>query len=159
MSRGYLPEFLQPFYGFAEALFPWAFGEGGIELGPIPAGTPVGLISNLNPLVESSDPVKRLEHDKQLPKLVLDLNNDLKNLGKYASDEQAAQVLGNRVDEMLNLSKCPDLVVNRGHYFGTGYLEPAEKADPQLAAQALNDRGPGLSDEDKLALIEFLKTF
>ena len=60
---------------------------------------------------------------------------------------------------MLSLSKCPDLVVNRGHYFGTDYLEPAEKADPQLRAKALSDRGPALSDEDKRALIEFIKTF
>jgi hypothetical protein len=44
---------------------------------------------------------------------------------------------------MMQLSKCPDYVVNRGHYFGTGY--PGS--------------GPGLSDDDKRALIEFLKTF
>ena len=44
---------------------------------------------------------------------------------------------------MMDLSKCPDYVVNRGHYFGTG--EFAEE--------------PGLSDDDKRALIEFIKTF
>ena len=44
---------------------------------------------------------------------------------------------------MLELSKCPDFVVNRGHYFGT----------------ALLGEEPGLSDDDKRALIEFLKTF
>jgi hypothetical protein len=49
--------------------------------------------------------------------------------------------------------------VNRGHYFGTDYLEPAEKADPALRSQAVSDRGTGLSDQDKRALIEFLKTF
>ena len=38
-------------------------------------------------------------------------------------------------------------------------LEPAEKADPQLRAKALSDRGPALSDDDKNALIEFIKTF
>jgi hypothetical protein len=37
-------------------------------------------------------------------------------------------------------------VVNRGHYFGTDQLNKDE-----------NERG--LSDEDKRALIEFLKTF
>jgi hypothetical protein len=40
------------------------------------------------------------------------------------------------VDPLLELSKCPDYVVNRGHYFGTN-----------------------LNDDDKWALIEFLKTF
>jgi hypothetical protein len=49
--------------------------------------------------------------------------------------------------------------VNRGHYFGTDFLESAEKADPQLQAKALDDRGPALSDNDKRALIEFIKTF
>jgi hypothetical protein len=44
---------------------------------------------------------------------------------------------------MLKLSKCPDFVVNRGHYFGTN----------------LSPDGAGLSDDDKRALIEFLKTF
>jgi hypothetical protein len=47
------------------------------------------------------------------------------------------------VDTMLALSKCPDLVVNKGHYFGTSYFTEE----------------PGLSDEDKRALIGFIKTF
>jgi hypothetical protein len=43
---------------------------------------------------------------------------------------------------MLALSKCPDFVVNRGHYFGTASY-PGETA---------------LTDDDKRALIEYLKT-
>ena len=50
-------------------------------------------------------------------------------------------------------------MVNRGHYFGTDYLEPAERDDATARAQVLTDRGPGLSDADKRALIEVLKTF
>jgi hypothetical protein len=159
VSRGYLPDLLQPFYSPGQSIAPWLFGEGGIEIGPIPAGSPVGLLTNLNPLSEDMDHSKRLERDKQLASLVLDLAGDLKKLGKYVSDEQADSVLVKRVDDLLALSKCPDLVVNRGHYFGTDYLEPAEKTDPNLRAQAINDRGTGLSDQDKRALIEFLKTF
>ena len=41
-------------------------------------------------------------------------------------------------------------MVNRGHYFGTGYVEPGD-ANPL--------KEPALSDPDKRALIEFLKTF
>jgi hypothetical protein len=41
------------------------------------------------------------------------------------------------------LSKCPDFVVNCGQYFRTSAFKEE----------------PGLSDEDKLALIEFIKTF
>jgi len=47
------------------------------------------------------------------------------------------------VPTMLALNKCPDFVVNRGHYFGT------DKARGEAP----------LSDSDKRALIEFLKTF
>jgi len=60
-----------------------------------------------------------------------------------ASFEQARKTFANLVPVMLELSKCPDLVVNRGHYFGTDRF--AEE--------------PGLSDPEKRDLIEFLKTF
>ena len=43
---------------------------------------------------------------------------------------------------LLKMSKCPDFVVNKGHYFGTN-LQAGE---------------PALSDDDKRALIAFLKT-
>ena len=42
----------------------------------------------------------------------------------------------NVVPDLLSVSKCPDFIVNKGHYFGSN-----------------------LSDADKEALIEFLKTF
>jgi len=45
------------------------------------------------------------------------------------------------MESMLQMSKCPDLVINKGHYFGTGYF-PEE---------------PGLSDGEKTDLIAFLK--
>lgn len=149
VSSGYLPDALQTILPITQRLAPWAFGDGGIELGPIPAGTPVGLLASLNPLSEDPDPVKKAEHAAQLLKLVATLNSDLQKLGKNASDEQAAQAFGNSVDQLLGLSKCPDLIVNRGHYFGTDFREPGEPA----AA-----RPPGVNDADKRALIEFLKT-
>ena len=49
----------------------------------------------------------------------------------------------NLKDQLLSVSKCPDFVVNRGHYFGTRYFKEE----------------PGLSDQDKRALIEYVKTF
>ena len=152
MSLGYLPDGLQKVYALGQKFVPWIFGDGGIEIGPIPEGTPVGLLSNINPL--SEDPAKTLEHDKALTKLVVDLNADLKKLGEHPTPEQSDAVLGKRVEQLLELSKCPDLVVNRGHYFGTDYIEPGENPE-----QARRERGPGLSDADKRALIEFLKTF
>jgi hypothetical protein len=57
---------------------------------------------------------------------------------------------------MMALSKCPDFVVNRGHYFGTKEFNQQEglSADEQAFG-----REPELRDEDKRALIDFLKTF
>ncbi len=40
------------------------------------------------------------------------------------------------MDDLLAVNKCPDFIVNRGHYFGTDYFKEE----------------PGLSDEDKKRL-------
>ncbi len=109
----------------------------------IPKGTPVGLLANLNPLPESKDPALRLEHDKKLLDLVIKIATDLHNLPPGATDDDAKKVLSNLVDPLLELSKCPDFIVNRGHYFGTDKFTGE----------------PGLSEADKQALIAFLKTF
>ena len=55
---------------------------------------------------------------------------------------EAKRILSDVVDPLLELSKCPDLIVNRGHYFGTGKFTGGE---------------PGLDAADKKALIAFLK--
>jgi hypothetical protein len=57
---------------------------------------------------------------------------------------------------MLELSKCPDLVVNRGHYFGTAQFNDQ---DGLSADETAFGQEPVLSDDDKRALIAFLKTF
>jgi hypothetical protein len=150
IAGGYLPDALQKLLGLGQSIAPGLFGEGGLVIGPIPKGTPIGLLANINPFSEDPSPAARAEHAAKLLKLVNTLNSDLHKLGDNATDEQAAQVFRNSVDQMLELSKCPDLVVNRGHYFGTDFREPGEAADA---------RPPGLSDPDKRALIEFLKTF
>jgi len=131
VSSGYLPDFLQPLLGFFDHWLPWLFGEGGIEIGPIPAGTPVNLVSNID-----------LSQRKKALKLLIKIKHDLKDLPKNATDEQAKAVFTNLVEPLIDISKCKDYIVNRGHYFGTDYF--AEEA--------------GLSDADKFALIEYLKT-
>ena len=80
---------------------------------------------------------------KKVLDLVLKIKHDLKALPKGASDEEARKVFANLRGPLLELNKCPDFVVNRGHYFGTSLFKGE----------------PGLSDADKLALIAFLKTF
>ena len=71
------------------------------------------------------------------------MKHDLEALPQDASDEEINKTFSNLVPGLLALSKCPDYIVNRGHYFGTSYF-PEE---------------PALSDDDKYALIEYLKTF
>ena len=149
VSAGYLPSYLQGLLGLGERFAPWLVGAGGIEIGPIPAQTAVSLLANLNLLSESPNLAERAAYDAKILELLLRIRSALKNLPKDASDEAARKVLGPLVDPLLELSKCPDFVVNRGHYFGTGYTEPGD-ATPVTE--------PALSDQDKRALIEFLKT-
>jgi hypothetical protein len=150
LASGFLPEALQKLRAPSQRFFPWIFGDDGVQLGPIPAGTPVGLLTHLNPFSEDPDPAKQIEHTEKLVALLARIKVDLLKLPSDATDEQARDVLRNLVDPMLELSKCPDLVVNRGHYFGTGFVEPGQTGGPEE---------PALSDQDKRALIEFLKTF
>ncbi len=101
-------------------LFPGFKTPHDAEIGPIPAGTPVGLLANLD-----------LLSPKALP-LLQRMRNELRTEADFARFAGA----------LFELSACPDYIVNRGHYFGTGL-----------------DGEPALSDQQKNDLIEFLKTF
>lgn len=137
VAPGYLPPELESLKGPLSWLLPNVFTpEGGVMVGPIPKGTPVNLLSNIN----LKTPVP------QLLGLIKTLTKDLKKLPKDATDEDAKRIFANAVPKLLEVSKCPDFVVNKGHYFGTDYL-PASEGEP------------GLTDADKHALIAFLKTF
>jgi hypothetical protein len=103
-----------------------------IRIGPIPKGTPVSLLTNVD-----------LESDKlDLVKLLLKMKADLKQ-AEGKTEAEAAQIFKNLVPDLIRASKCPDYVVNKGHYFGTSLLKEE----------------PPLGDDDKRALIHFLKTF
>ncbi len=143
VPAGYLPDALQPLLEPASRVLPWAAKPSGIEIGPIPKGAPVSLLASLSLTLETTNPAERLRHDEKLLALLLRMKRDLKSLPPDATDEQANKVFANLVDPLLELSKCPDLVVNRGHYFGTSYFKEE----------------PALSDSDKRALIAFIKTF
>jgi hypothetical protein len=81
--------------------------------------------------------------------LIFDLQARLHQLGPKRPnesdadyDKRAGEVLKPLVPELMSFSKCPDYVVNRGHYFGAGF-----------------DNEAPLTDQQKKDLIEFLKTF
>jgi len=141
VPAGYLPgelDFVAGSWGaWLHLVAPWLFSEtGNVEIGPIPAGTPINLIANINPLSDTTRLKDRVAHTVKLAKVVLELKNDLKSLSANATDDEARAVFDKHVPDLLSVSKCPDFIVNKGHYFGSN-----------------------LSDDDKHALIEFLKTF
>ncbi len=107
-------------------------GEKELRIGPIPAGTPVNLLANLDS--ELSFEPDRLA---DLLRVVLKTRRVLRRIKDEAITDggERTRLLRELVPDLLSVSKCPDFVVDRGHEFG---------AD--------------LADADKRALIEFLKT-
>jgi hypothetical protein len=157
ISAGFVPDAMQPLQGRLHRWLPWLVDAGGdIVLGPIPKGTPVGLLANLKLRAESDDPAVQAKHLADIGELLLKLQVDLATAPAGASDEQLHEKFSNLKAPMLALSKCPDLVVNRGHYFGTAQFN---RTDGLSQDEKAFGREPELSDEDKRALIAFLKTF
>ncbi|HEY7306474.1 MAG TPA: hypothetical protein VH601_20280 [Bryobacteraceae bacterium] len=142
VAAGYLPDSLTGLIGPLHQLFPNLLGKEGIQIGPIPAGTPVDLLANIDLVSDNPDLHQRTEQGAKVLSLLKRIKHDLENLPPNATDEQARRVFANLVGPLMDANKCPDYVVNRGHYFGTDKFSEE----------------PGLSDNDKRALIEFLKT-
>ncbi len=106
--------------------------EGGfLRIGPIPAGTPVDLIANAD--LDLSQPDKVADRIKLIAKVQADL---LKIKANHLDPKAAQAVMSNLIPDLLKISKCPDFVLDRGHTFGAN-----------------------LPDQDKRALIEYMKTF
>lgn len=154
VPKGFLPDFLQNVIELEEKILPDVqvlppfFKETGVELGPIPKGTPVNLLANLNMMPDDAGFIEKFRHKRKLVSLLIKVKKALKALPPNATDEEARRVFLEKgiAEELLEMSKCNDFVVNRGHYFGTSFLDKKENEQ-------------GLSDDDKHALIEFLKTF
>ena len=141
VAPNYVPNLVE---GFGDLLFPSIFSDdGGVEIGPIPPDTPVGLLASLNLRPEGLGFWGRVQYDWRLLALVKEIKQKLKALPANATDDQVKQAFAPLADSLIALSKCPDYVVNRGHYFGTGRY---------------GDDSP-LTEQQKRDLIEFLKTF
>lgn len=153
---GFVPEALQPLQGRLHRWLPWLVAEGGdIVLGPIPKDVPVNLLANLKLRAESNDPAAVAAHVRDLGELLVKLKLDLAGTPQGASDEELHERFANVRAPMLRLSKCPDFIVNKGHYFGTAEFNRQEDLSADEKAFGTE---PELSDEDKRALIAFLKT-
>jgi hypothetical protein len=102
--------------------------NGALRIGPIPAGTPVNLLANINP---DAPPAELVKLCLKLKKTLLEVN--VRKMDDDATREYMKKEL---LQDLLDASKCPDLIEDRGHLYGSD-----------------------LSEADKKALIEFLKTF
>jgi hypothetical protein len=154
---GFVPEALQPLQGTLHRWLPWLVAEGGdVVLGPIPKGVPVNLLANIKLRAESDNLADKARHVKDVASLLIKLKSDLRTLPAGATDEQARAKFADLREPMLKLSKCPDFVVNRGHYFGTAQFNQQESLSNDEKSFG---KEPELSDADKRALIAFLKTF
>ena len=136
VPSGYVPPPLRPLLGFGQRTFPFLFRNGELTIGPIPKGFPVSLLANADLTGADLPDAERRARQKELVHLLKVLKHDVED----GRDIFADPVL---VNGLLATSKCPDFVVNKGHYFGTS-LQP--------------DEAP-LSDADKQALIAFIETF
>jgi hypothetical protein len=144
LPAGFIPGPLRALRGPLGLLFPGLVTpEGDLKIGPIPKGAPVNLLGNFDPLPEDPGVWAGLSRAWSLLGLAARLRHDLAALSENADDETARRIFAPLGQELYKLGTCPDYVVNRGHYFGTDRF--AEE--------------PALSDADKRALIEFLKTF
>jgi hypothetical protein len=115
LRKEFVPKSLQ---GLADS-------DGYLKLGPIPKGTPINLLANLEP--DFGD----------LPALQASLSKAFLAIhAKNLSPQEARIELLKTVPQLLAANKCPDFIEDEGHYFGTD-----------------------LPDDDKRALIEYMKTF
>jgi mono/diheme cytochrome c family protein len=127
-AAGYLAVFLGVLIGALLYTLSGKLGE--VRIGPIPKGTPVNLLANANP---DADPVEL----KRTIKLTLQTLTEIDS--KHLRDEEANKLMREKIaPALMKVSKCPDFVMDEGHYF--------EWFD-------------SMTEEDKNALIELLKTF
>ncbi|MGH9417709.1 MAG: hypothetical protein ACRD01_13890 [Terriglobales bacterium] len=104
---------------------------GRFRLGPIPAGAPIDLIASAD--LGTSGRGTTMDRIR----LAGELQRYLLQARLHTADTAAlTREFAKLVPDLLKISNGPDFVLDRGHYFGTA-----------------------LSDADKRALIEFLKTF
>ena len=125
------------------------------SLGPIPKGFPINLVASYQPNVDIPFG-KRIGHDFAFSELVLDLARAWPSFDRNGDDASALAFISTFRQPILRLLTCPDFVVNRGHYFGTAQFNSTDGLSND--EEAWGPEAP-LSDDDKRALIELVKTF
>lgn len=101
-----------------------------LRIGPIPQNTPVNLLASAD--LDFSNP-----RNGDRLKLIAEVQAELFRIKvEKLNLEQVQQELLKLGPDLLKINKCPDFIEDRGHYYGTS-----------------------LSDADRQALVEFMKTF
>ena len=101
---------------------PWALRfrcdkDGYFNIGPMPAGTPINLIANLEPSFWDMLTL--------VPRIKADLD---KIRDQQLDDEAAKKVFANLVPDLIKANKCPDFIEDKGHYFGTQMPDADKRA-------------------------------
>ncbi len=104
-----------------------------IVIGPIPKGMPINLLASLDLGLKG---IKDIGKARKLVRLLVKIKLALVHVKvKRLNEDETRRYLKEKVgQELIELSKCPDFVINKGHRFGED-----------------------LSDEDKRGIIELLK--
>jgi hypothetical protein len=91
--------------------------DGYFSIGPIPAGTPINLIANLEPSFWDMLTL--------VPRIKADLD---KIRDQQLDGEAAKKVFANLVPDLIKANKCPDFIEDKGHYFGTQMPDADKRA-------------------------------
>lgn len=125
VNPAFVPKLLLPLLGELRD------NDGNVAIGPIPKGTPIGLLANIDLAFDDIEKVKKnVAVLIKVKKALIEIHKN--NL----TGDAAAEALKPLVPDLLSINKCPDFVTDRGHYYGTT-----------------------LSADDKKALTEFVKYF
>lgn len=125
---GYVPLILGLLIGFTIFFVNGRLGD--VRIGPIPKGTPVNLLANVNPDAPPDELWKAI-------KVTTGALAEIKS--KRLDEADAQKVLREKAaPALMEVSRCPDFVMDKGHDY------------PWFRT---------MSDDDKSALIELLKTF
>jgi len=101
-------------------LAPEADADGIFRVGPIPAGTPINLIANVNPAIAT----------RPLGEMILAVKRILADAAARPLDAGALEATMNKevLPALFKASKCPDLVEDRGHLYGATLPEAEKRA-------------------------------
>ncbi|MBV9286334.1 MAG: hypothetical protein JO288_00685 [Hyphomicrobiales bacterium] len=121
---------------------------------PIPQGFPINILAGFQPLIDVPFD-RRLAHLRAEADLLKAITLAAPAFPISGDEAARLQWVGKFSGPLRGLMKCPDFVLNRGHYFGTEeFNDAAHLSDDEKAFGT----EPALSDEDKRALIAYLKT-